>query len=80
MWGHDYMGGGMGLAMILFWLIPVGLLAWCISKRTGSSGSGDTASSHRTAREILNSRYAAGELDREEYLRRREDLDGAKGP
>lgn len=80
MWGIDHMGGGMGIGMILFWLIPGGLLVWCIGKRTGSSGSGDTASTHRTAREILDARYAAGELDREEYLRRREDLDGAKVP
>ncbi len=30
----------------------------------------------RTAREILDERYARGEIDREEYQRRRDDIAG----
>jgi len=37
---------------------------------------GDRAapSAPRTAREIVDERYARGEVDREEYLRRRDDI------
>jgi putative membrane protein len=37
-----------------------------------SDGSGRV----RTARDILDERYARGEIDREEYQRRRDDIGG----
>jgi len=30
----------------------------------------------RTPRDVLDERYARGEIDREEYLRRRQDIEG----
>lgn len=83
MWGSGYMGtGAMGFGMILLWLIPVGLLIWCVLRSAGSRGNreNDAAGAPRAAREILDARYAAGDIGRKEYLQRRADLEGANGP
>ena len=81
-WGpgsmHDWgMGGGMFLGPVLGILLLALLIAavfaivrWLVP---GGGGSGQQA---RTARNILDERYARGEIDREEYLRRRQDIDG----
>ncbi len=65
-----------------WWLIPVGMMVLCFFMMRGrgfcmmgghhTDGSGDTISSREnvtsgSALEILNSRYALGEIDREEY-------------
>jgi putative membrane protein len=39
-------------------------------------GGGSASARARTARDILDERYARGEIDREEYMRRRQDIDG----
>jgi len=39
-------------------------------------GSDDGVRRARTARDILDERYARGEIDREEYQRRRNDIAG----
>jgi putative membrane protein len=72
--GGHMMGGMMGGWMLLWALLGLALLVlvvvatvWLVKQMT-SSGSGST---HR---EILERRYAAGEIDREEFLQRREDL------
>jgi hypothetical protein len=55
----------MGAVMLIFW----GLVAWVVVTlvRQGDSG-GET----RGAREILDERYARGEIDDDEYRRRTE--------
>ena len=72
-WGH--MGGwGWGMAIFgwLFMALVVGLVAWLIAsaiRRPDSAGPGS-----RRALVILDERYAAGEIDRDEYLERKNDL------
>ena len=39
-------------------------------------GTSGTTPPPRTPHEILDERYARGEIDREEYLRRRDDIAG----
>ena len=67
---HYGMGWGMGWAMILVWLIPVLLIALVVSyvirDRNWKPG--------RTALDILEERYARGEIDRDEFMKRRADL------
>lgn len=76
---HDWMGwgwGGMffGPLFMIFWIavlvaVVVLVLRWL---GAGSVGAGPTS---RTPREVLDERYARGEIDREEYMRRRQDID-----
>lgn len=73
MGGMPMMGGGMWLWMLVWGLVLIALIAAVafVAVRLGSGGRdrGDGA-----LRE-LEMRYARGELDREEYLQRREDLE-----
>lgn len=90
MWGpmNGYGGYGMGwfgpwggLPMIFFWVVVILLIAvlvrWLLG---GVSAAGRfsprDAEPSRRALEILEERYARGEIEREEFLRRRDDLKG----
>ncbi len=80
----DYgMGWGMGwgwLGMMLFWLVPlfvVIVLAAAAVKYLFSRGARSDAGLHEDrnrALEVLEERYARGEINREEYLQKRDDL------
>lgn len=69
MYGYDH--SGMGLGMLLVWLLPLALVV--LVALYFINGKGRRRS--RTALEILEERYARGEIDRDEYLKRRADLD-----
>lgn len=71
-WGDGYGWIGFGwIFMILFWgLIIVGAVA--IVRWLGRSGN-DTR--RQTPKEILQERYARGEIGREEYEQKRSDLE-----
>ncbi len=71
MYGVEHVGMGWGgLWMVLVWAIPILLIVFFFRYFTGGAKSG------RSALEILEARYARGEIDREEYLKRRADLSG----
>lgn len=73
MYGFDHFGMGLGgIGMILVWVVPLILLFLVIRYFLGDKGEGRS----RSALEILEERYARGEVDREEYLKRRADLGG----
>jgi putative membrane protein len=61
---------GMGLGMILVWLIPILLIALVIRNAIGDRDGNP----ERTSLDILEARYARGEIDQEEFLKRRADL------
>jgi putative membrane protein len=74
---HDWMdwGGGvwLGPLWMLLWLavfmaIIVALVRWLAPIESGAH------TSPRLARDILDERYARGEIDHDEYLKRREDI------
>ncbi len=79
---HDWgMGWGMGWGggMILGPLLTIGLVVLLIAlivPFVRSRGGGKAAPGTPTARDILDERYARGEIDREEYQRRRQDIAG----
>lgn len=66
------MWGGWGfhwIWMVVFWVVVIGLIAWAVTRLTPTNHArGDDA------RSILDERYARGELDDEEYRRRRSEL------
>lgn len=69
--GYWWIGLIMMLAQILFW----GLLIWfgvSLFRRGGSHSH--TAFGRNDALEILRERYARGEIDSEEFNRRKADL------
>lgn len=67
--GHGFGSG----SMILWWLfIIAGLaaLAWWLLSFSRSN------TPRKSARDILDERFARGEIDREEYEQRKRDLEG----
>lgn len=69
MYGIDHFGMGVGgFAMLLVWLLPLVLVWLLVRAYLGRRPP------TRTALEILEERYARGEIERDEYLKRRADL------
>ncbi len=74
--GHGGFGWGIGLlVMALFWLLFAALLVWVIravwdrsAAREGPRGKAESPL------EILQRRYARGEIDRAEFEEKRKDL------
>lgn len=71
------MGMGGMLIMWLFWILLIALLVWGLyrlvaSRRSGSPPEG--AAPHETPLEVLERRYAEGEITTEEYEGRRRKL------
>ncbi len=65
----DHMNGLWSGYMGIFWVLLLVLVVWLLLRdRRGGSRR------HTSAREVLDQRYARGEIDREEYLRRLDDL------
>ncbi len=74
--GHGGFGWGIGmLVMALFWLLFAALLVWVIravwDRSAAREGPGRKAESPL---EILQRRYARGEIDRAEFEEKRKDL------
>ena len=74
--GHGYYGVGMGI----FFLILIGLAVWAIvrvSKRDKSAISNSSSAAlpnKETPREILDRRFANGEINPDEYQRAKDLL------
>ena len=66
-WGWGWGMGGGWLLMVLFWgLVLVGLV-WLIRSLSSQSRG-------KTALEILQERYARGDIQKEEYEQRKRDI------
>ncbi len=74
MYGYGMHDWGFGLGPLFMWAIPllvlVGLVVLTVKLLGGKEGKAPPS-----AREILDQAYARGEIDRETYLRKREDLE-----
>jgi uncharacterized membrane protein len=88
-WGGSLLGGLSMLFMGIIPLLVIGLIVWLVveSTRRRDDRPGDPYYAHGAlptasppapavpdARAVLDARYARGEIEREEYLRRRSDL------
>ena len=84
---HDYQGFsfysmpfGLGwVLMILIWVLVVAgvvvLVRWFLMHEADQNGE-TSLPTHKAPTNILRERYARGEIDREEYMQRLEDLNG----
>lgn len=59
----------MFLGGLLFWVALIAFGVWAVRRFTEGRGSGE-------ARRILDERFARGEIDEEEFARRRRTLQG----
>lgn len=71
--------GGWGILHWLFWLAIIALVIWAIViiARAGNRGRADnTPPLERRSKglDILEERYARGEIQRDEYLEKKRDL------
>ncbi|GAC1399635.1 MAG: hypothetical protein NVSMB60_12070 [Mycobacterium sp.] len=83
MWWNDGMGHAMGwggwmlmtVVMVVFWaLVIVGIVALFRTATATSQRPGREKTDDRTAREILDVRFAGGEIDADEYRTRTAQL------
>lgn len=69
-------GYGMGIAMLFFWvlaLVVIGMVvAWFVR---GVAPAGRDVAPTRTAVQIIEERYARGEIGREEFMQKKKDLE-----
>jgi|SRR3990170_1030644 len=81
-WGTGYgmMGSGWGVLMMVVPVVVLVLILLVVSgafaPRTATPAYVPPVSPPSSATEILDARYARGEISREEYLRVRADLEG----
>lgn len=78
MWGHmdGYGWSMMGFGMIgitLFWILLIVALVLLV-KVLWKSGSGSGRSQEKKPLDILKERYARGEIDKEEFDQKKQDL------
>ena len=78
------MGFGMGFGMLFVGLLAIGLIAlavWLVSLLFPREAKAAPAAGHlQSARQILDQRYARGEVSREEYELMKQDIsDGQVG-
>jgi putative membrane protein len=71
------LGMGIGsLVMLAFWAAVIGLVVLAVRRMIGGS-TGDTPGGGESPLAILQRRYAAGEINREQYQEMRQVLEGA---
>ncbi len=72
-WNDWHWGFGFGhwFFGVLFWAVILLLIVGLVR---GLSGGGSDRQLKKSARDILDERYARGEIDREEFERKKQDL------
>ena len=74
-WG---MGAGSWIAMTVFWVALLVLVGWAVARAFPAGGGRGEAATRETPEEVLDRRYAAGELDTETYQSMRATLSSAR--
>ena len=67
-------GGWMGAGMWVFWVLLIVIIV-ALVKAIGPGSGSTSAHPDKSPMEILKTRYARGEIDEEEFNRRRYELE-----
>lgn len=77
-WNDGGWSGGqwlaMGLMMLVFWTAVVLVVVVFIRRPPGRRDTATASPTHHEAERILNERFARGEIDEDEFTRRRDAL------
>lgn len=83
-WGHDNWGAGswiaMSLTMLVFWALFVGLIVWVVrsmANKPATTGTGQPRVA--SPDDVLADRFARGDINEDEFTRRRALLHAAPG-
>ncbi|MCG6888822.1 MAG: SHOCT domain-containing protein [Gammaproteobacteria bacterium] len=68
---HEWHGYGGGV-MWIFWVLLVVVILWIV--KTAAGGGKNSTGEQKSALDILQQRYARGEIEREEFEQKRKDL------
>ncbi len=73
--GYGNMMGwfGGGIMMIIFWAAFILFIVWIVKEVSGRNNS-DKPRHGKSALEILEERYAKGEIDKKEFEEKKKDL------
>lgn len=72
MWGGGYWGGSF---MIIFWILVIVAIFLGIRWAVRSGGSASAPDRKETALDVLKRRYASGEIDRDQFMSMKKDLE-----
>jgi putative membrane protein len=67
-------GFGMGLGMWVFWIVLIVVIV-ALVKIIGPGSASSTNTPDKSPMDILKARFAKGEIDEEEFNRRRHELE-----
>jgi len=70
--GHGGWMFGGGLVMLLWWLLPIALVVALAVYLVRPSGGRSTT--QKSALDILNERYARGEIEKDDFEQKKRDL------
>lgn len=75
-WGHGAFWGGwlMFFLMVLFIVAVIVVIVFLVRALGGGMATQPAAGAPEPPRDILKRRYAAGEIERQEYLQKLSDL------
>lgn len=72
--GYGWSWGGMGLGMLLFWVLLIAGIVMLVKSFRSSGGRGNDER-EKTALDLLKERYARGEIGQEEFMQKKRDLE-----
>jgi putative membrane protein len=73
-WGMMNWGWGGAFFQLLFWIVLIVVIIWAVKYLTAHGRGTTSSSSEESALDILRKRYARGEIDKEEFERKKQDL------
>jgi len=81
MWGYGPgmmgYGWGMGFSMLfggIFWIVVVMIGVWAVAQLLRSPDRAPAHEKRSSALDVLEERYARGEIGRDEYLQKKQDI------